>query len=658
MTDRSTLTAVILTKNEAPHLERCLASLRWAAEIIVLDSGSTDGTQARARELGARVVEHAQEGPFRIDEQRNWALNEAGISTAWVIFIDADESVPASLAAELERVCADPACPFDGLELTPRYLFWGKWLKRTQGYPNWHQRAVRLGRARFTGGVWEHLRRGRGWAASPNPTTTMRIPRACRTGLGAMTATRPGTPPESPITWRRATPAAWGRRENWTCAFGRRGSGRCAPGPGFFRLRPAAGISRRRAGLRLLPSLFLLRVDDGHQDCRVAAAEKGSAAVSGPPGPVWFCTSVGGGVFGAGQTSAWRAMGLDARLHYEVEVADYWRAKAGPLARLRLRWAMYASYPLSLRRAVRNAGPGEIFVAVTNPFFLPALAARAADGRGAKVVQLVYDLYPDALVFGGGWSWGHPAARLAARTTRAAIDGCAATVYLGQRLRQYAEARYGVAPRTAVIAVGTDTSVFEGSAPESRAGQAVRCLYSGHMGKLHDWRTLGDALAAGIPAGLAIEIASDGPGAEVLKRLLASLADREPERLAVAGTRGDAEWREAMLAADVAIVTMRKGAEKVVMPSKTYSAMAAGQAILAVCPRESDLADLVAAHDCGWVIEPGNVAGLRRLLAELPETPDELLQKRRNSWRAAHAHYSMEVLGRQWGELLGSLDAN
>jgi glycosyltransferase involved in cell wall biosynthesis len=365
---------------------------------------------------------------------------------------------------------------------------------------------------------------------------------------------------------------------------------------------------------------------------------------------------VGGGVFGGSQTSAWRALGLDARLHYAVELADYWKAKSGFFSRLRLRWKMYASYPLSLWRTLRAARPRATFVAVTNPFFLPALAASTGRKRGLRVVQLVYDLYPDALIFGGGWSPRHPAARLAAWTTRIAIARCAATVYLGARLRRHAERHYGVAPQTAVIPVGTDTSVFRGCAPQPREKSPVRLLYSGHLGQLHDWETVSGAVREGLPSGVEMEIAADGPGAGALKRALASSKVIATRQLVFAGTRNAPDWKKAMLGADVALVTMRPGAEKVVMPSKTYSAMAAGQAVLAVCPRESDLADLILDHDCGWVIEPGDAAGLQGLLAHLSQAGDEILCKRRRAWEAAHAHYSMEAVGRQWLALFKSLD--
>lgn len=156
----SAFTAVVLTKNEAPNLVRCLATLRWCAEIVVLDSGSTDGTAVQARALGARVCEHVPPPPFKIDEQRNWALDHGEITTPWVVFLDADETIPAELARELEAVGGAADGPFDAYELTPRYLIWGRWLKRTQGFPNWHPRVVRLGHARFAGGVWEHFAAG------------------------------------------------------------------------------------------------------------------------------------------------------------------------------------------------------------------------------------------------------------------------------------------------------------------------------------------------------------------------------------------------------------------------------------------------------------------------------------------------------------------
>jgi glycosyltransferase involved in cell wall biosynthesis len=107
--------------------------------------------------------------------------------------------------------------------------------------------------------------------------------------------------------------------------------------------------------------------------------------------------------------------------------------------------------------------------------------------------------------------------------------------------------------------------------------------------------------------------------------------------------------------ADVALITVGVGAERVVMPSKTYSAMVAGQAILAICPRHSDLADLIVAHDCGWVIEPGDVDGLRRVLRQIGGNADDLLAKRERSFRAGHEFYDMKPVAKAWLELFREL---
>ena len=103
-----TIAGVVLTLNEEQDLARALASLSWCDERLVLDSGSLDGTVAVARGLGVPVVEHRQPPPFRISEQRNWALDQGGLHADWVLFLDADEEVGPALAAEIRRELSGP----------------------------------------------------------------------------------------------------------------------------------------------------------------------------------------------------------------------------------------------------------------------------------------------------------------------------------------------------------------------------------------------------------------------------------------------------------------------------------------------------------------------------------------------------------------------
>lgn len=154
-----TIAGVVLTLNEEHDLARALRSLYWCDELLVVDSGSTDRTSEVAHLCGAKFVQHIQPQPFLITEQRNWALDHAELLSDWVIFLDADEEVSSSLA-ELVLSCINTSDAYDAYELTPRYWFLGKWLKRTQGYPNWHPRLVKRGRSHFCGGVWESFTPG------------------------------------------------------------------------------------------------------------------------------------------------------------------------------------------------------------------------------------------------------------------------------------------------------------------------------------------------------------------------------------------------------------------------------------------------------------------------------------------------------------------
>ena len=159
--ESTSIAGVILTFDEEKNIERCLNSLAWCDELLVLDSGSRDRTKEIALMMGARVEVHQQDGVFEISKQRNWAITECGLKSKWVIFMDADEEVGAECREAVVRTIEGAGSShIDGFEMTPRFWFLGKWLKHTQGYPNWHPRIVKRGRAWFVGGVWESFNRG------------------------------------------------------------------------------------------------------------------------------------------------------------------------------------------------------------------------------------------------------------------------------------------------------------------------------------------------------------------------------------------------------------------------------------------------------------------------------------------------------------------
>mgnify|MGYP001588823310 CR=1 FL=1 len=95
--NRPSIAATIITLNEEQNLPRCLESLRWVDEIIVVDTNSADRTQDIAKSFGARVINEKWRG---YGAQKNFAMEQC--KSDWVLNIDADETVTPELRAEIE----------------------------------------------------------------------------------------------------------------------------------------------------------------------------------------------------------------------------------------------------------------------------------------------------------------------------------------------------------------------------------------------------------------------------------------------------------------------------------------------------------------------------------------------------------------------------
>ncbi|MEQ1877694.1 MAG: glycosyltransferase family 2 protein, partial [Bdellovibrionia bacterium] len=106
---RAPISLVVITLNEGPNIERCLRSAPWVDDIVVLDSGSTDDTVARARKLGARVFIESFRG-YREQKIRATALARHD----WVLSLDGDEALSPELAGELQEKFVSKLLQNDG----------------------------------------------------------------------------------------------------------------------------------------------------------------------------------------------------------------------------------------------------------------------------------------------------------------------------------------------------------------------------------------------------------------------------------------------------------------------------------------------------------------------------------------------------------------
>jgi glycosyltransferase involved in cell wall biosynthesis len=144
-TTKVPVSVLVPIRNEADNLSRCLQSVRWADEIFVVDSQSTDGSLAIAQEQGAQVVQFHFNGTW--PKKKNWALENLPFRNEWVFILDADEVLPAEAREEFTNVIAN-AREIAGYWINRRFMFMGRWLRHSY-YPNWNLRLFRHSLGRY-----------------------------------------------------------------------------------------------------------------------------------------------------------------------------------------------------------------------------------------------------------------------------------------------------------------------------------------------------------------------------------------------------------------------------------------------------------------------------------------------------------------------------
>ena len=134
---------IIIALNQESHIIPCLETVRWADEIVLVDSGSTDRTLELARGFTDRIFTIEWPG---FGAAKNFALDQA--RGDWVLSLDTDERVPAALREEILTAVREGG-PYAGYRIPRKNYFGGRWIKRLGWYPDYTLRLFRRGQGRF-----------------------------------------------------------------------------------------------------------------------------------------------------------------------------------------------------------------------------------------------------------------------------------------------------------------------------------------------------------------------------------------------------------------------------------------------------------------------------------------------------------------------------
>lgn len=320
----------------------------------------------------------------------------------------------------------------------------------------------------------------------------------------------------------------------------------------------------------------------------------------------------------------------------------------------------YATFLAFVAIRLVLAPPEGTWLCVSSPPMLAVAVAVAARLRRQRFVYKVEDLFPDLALALGAIRPG-PVARLAARCSAFSLRGASAVVAIDERmarrLRHTApEARIEVIPNWA-----------DGTAlvPEPKAGQrlrAVNCwqdrfvvLYSGNVGLAHRFEEILAAarlLAEGETRRLLFVVSGEGPRLLETRRAANGLPNVEFRPFAAPADVGALH-----AAADVLFVTLDPRAEGLVVPSKFYTALAAGKPVLYVSAGGDGIAAAIREADVGWVVPPhaGGIAGcLRKAMFE----PEENRRRGERARLLLLERFDRKHAAARWLALLAGLESN
>ena len=140
---RESISVTIVAHNEAEHIGACIDSVSWADEIIIVDAGSTDGTQEICQKRGALIIQHPWQG---YAAQKNFAISKA--SHSWILSLDADECVSPELTKEILSVLSTDG-PAKGFRVPRKNIFFGRWLRHGDLWPDYQVRLFRRDAGEF-----------------------------------------------------------------------------------------------------------------------------------------------------------------------------------------------------------------------------------------------------------------------------------------------------------------------------------------------------------------------------------------------------------------------------------------------------------------------------------------------------------------------------
>ena len=292
---------------------------------------------------------------------------------------------------------------------------------------------------------------------------------------------------------------------------------------------------------------------------------------------------------------------------------------------------------------------GTLVFSMSEPLFLGIVGYLLKRLRQQHYVILIYDIYPDTLIRFGVLRESGLITRFWRRMNRLVWENSDIVFTIGEAMAATLEGMFDAGKtlpgKVIFIPNWADTDWIRPVAKDKnefakKYGQVEKLtvMYSGNLGKTHDIETI-IAVAKQLKGYDSIHFMIIGEGAK--KALVEQAKQRDGlDNLTILPFQPEEVLHESLPTADIAIITLDKGAENLSAPSKTCYSMAAGSALIGLCDDNSEVGRIIKRHNCGIVVSPGDADAMVAGIEELLNDRAKLNLYKSNGRRAAENFYS------------------
>jgi colanic acid biosynthesis glycosyl transferase WcaI len=302
-----------------------------------------------------------------------------------------------------------------------------------------------------------------------------------------------------------------------------------------------------------------------------------------------------------------------------------------------------------------------IAIAKTDPPLIGVVALAAARIRRALVMNWVQDLYPEIASAFGMRAFDGVAGRVAKALRDWSLRGAAHNVAIGERMKDRLAASGATPSRIAVIPNWSDDELIR---PQHDRQPALRkelglptdafvLEYSGNLGRAHEVDTLVDAaLRLRDRNDIWFLFVGSGHGHAALQR---KVAEASLDRVLFRPYQPRSRLSESLAVGDAHWVSLRPEFEGLIVPSKVFGIAAAGRAIIAVCDREGEVAEMISRYGGGVIIQPGDGVALAESVSRLADHPNETWRLGDEARQMLDERYRRTIALDLWDRLLMSV---